>query len=327
MSGHDDSTHTTQLPPPPVSADFDLRRFPNLLLNVQDLRDSDFAALASPAEFRAGILLMCAAWHQVPAGSLPTDDRLLAALVRLDLKTWIKVKSGALNGFTEHADGRLYQPVLTAMVIKSWASMQTQKQRTSAATAARKERHVQRDDERNDDRNVHQRKGKERNIDRTQPPPPSAVVVSGGGIFEKEIGLGDMLADVVGFDDQALLDSLTEAAAGASGEQLERAAAVIKCGGTAIRDRAAWAIKIARLAHAGLVTSLPEPAAAIEQPAIEHPARAWQGKEGWRINTENFGELRVESNGMLRSAAGILHPAAARAIAARVKAGEITLQP
>ena len=166
--------------------------------------------------------------------------------------------------------------------------------------------------------NVTTTKGKERNINK----PPQPAVVGGGGFFKNEIGLGDMLTGTPGLDDPVLLDSLTMAAGGASGEQLERAAAVIKAGGDEINNLPGWALSIAHKAAAGQVTSLSQPAAAPEK-----PARDWDGKAGWRMDTEQFGQLVVESNGMLRSSDGILHPAAARTIAARVKSGEITLQP
>ena len=162
MTAHAEPTPTPQLPDPPISAQVDLRRYPTLPLDVQRLRDSDFVALASADEFRACVLLLSAAWHQVPAGSLPADDRLLCALAKIELKTWMKVKHGALRGFVKHSDGRLYHPVLTETVIKSWSSMRAQKQRTAAATETKKRLHVQRNVQRNDERNDHQRKGKER---------------------------------------------------------------------------------------------------------------------------------------------------------------------
>lgn len=319
MNAHAEPTPTPQLPPPPpFSAEVDLRRYPTLPLDVQRLRDSDFVALASAEEFRAGLLLVSAAWHQVPAGSLPVDDRLLCAFAKIEMKTWMKVKQGALRGFVKHSDGRLYHPVLSEQVLKSWAAMQAHKQRTAAATAARKDRHGQRNDERDDDRNDHQKKGKERNINK----PPQPAVVGGGGFSQNEIGLGDMLAGTPGFDDPVLLDSLTMAAAGASGEQLERAAAVIKARGAEIHNPPGWALSIARKAAEGQVTSPPQPSAAPEQ-----PARDWEDKAGWRIDTEQYGPLTVEVNGMLRASTGILHPRAAIIIAARVKSGELTLRP
>ncbi|WP_236577873.1 YdaU family protein [Burkholderia glumae] len=49
-------------------------------LDVVRLRDSDIAALSSADEFRSAVMLWCASWHQVPAASLPDDDRVLAQL-------------------------------------------------------------------------------------------------------------------------------------------------------------------------------------------------------------------------------------------------------
>jgi hypothetical protein len=62
------------------------------------------------------------AWHQVPAGSLPTADADLCRLVGLgrDLKTWKKIKSGAMRGWRLFADGRLYHPVVSEKVIAAW---------------------------------------------------------------------------------------------------------------------------------------------------------------------------------------------------------------
>ena len=42
------------------------------------LRDSDFTVVSRGEEFRAGILLWAAAWHQIPAASPPNDNRILS---------------------------------------------------------------------------------------------------------------------------------------------------------------------------------------------------------------------------------------------------------
>ena len=68
----------SEAPDPLVPAEVDLRDFGFMPLDVLRLRDSDLAALANGEEFKAAVLLWCAAWHQVPAASLPNDDRLLA---------------------------------------------------------------------------------------------------------------------------------------------------------------------------------------------------------------------------------------------------------
>ena len=69
---------TDQLPEPLVSAEVDLRDFAFMPLDVQRLRDSDLASDETPEACWAAVLLWCASWHQVPAASLPDDDKALA---------------------------------------------------------------------------------------------------------------------------------------------------------------------------------------------------------------------------------------------------------
>lgn len=107
------------LPAPLVPAEVDLRDFGFMPLHVQRLRDSDLAALATGDEFKAAVLLWAFAWHQVPAGSLPTDDRILAARSGASEK-WKRVKARALSGFVLCSDGRLYHPVIAEAAIDAW---------------------------------------------------------------------------------------------------------------------------------------------------------------------------------------------------------------
>lgn len=143
-------------PAPPVTADLDLRTFEYMPLHVQKLRDSDLAVLATGDEFRAAVLLWSAAWHQIPASSLPCDDRLLAKLAGYgrDVQGWLMVKEVALRGFIECGDGRLYHPIIAETALTSATKKRARQAQTEAATAARLER--QRNETRNDKRNVHQ---------------------------------------------------------------------------------------------------------------------------------------------------------------------------
>ncbi|GLU37157.1 DUF1376 domain-containing protein [Pseudomonas sp. NBRC 100443] len=112
------------LPDPFTPADCDLRGLPFMPLDVNRLRDSDLAIEATGDEFRAAVLLWCASWNQVPAGSLPNADATLAAYAgygRTDLKGWRKVREGALRGFVECSDGRLYHPVVAEKALEAWA--------------------------------------------------------------------------------------------------------------------------------------------------------------------------------------------------------------
>ncbi len=165
---------------PPVPSDLDLRDFQYMPLDVVRLVDSDLAALASGEEFRCAVILWCKAWHQVPASSLPDDDRLLAHLAGYgrDLKGWRAVKDMALRGFVVCEDGRLYHPVIAEKALEAAEAKRRQRERTAKATESKRRksggrdehRHDERDDEkpdrdehRDDDRNVHQGKGREGN--------------------------------------------------------------------------------------------------------------------------------------------------------------------
>lgn len=113
---------TANAPPPPVPATADLRDFPSMLLDVVRLRDSDLAAEDSAEAFRTAVLSWCAAWHQVPAGSLPDDDAKLARLLGYgrDVRSWKRARAtGGLRGWTLHRDGRLYHPVVTEKVLEA----------------------------------------------------------------------------------------------------------------------------------------------------------------------------------------------------------------
>ena len=108
---------------PPIPGDTDLRDFQFMPLDVRRLRDSDLAAYATAEEFRAAVLLWCAAWHQVPASSLPDDDRVLAHLAGFgrDVDGWLKVRPGALRHFEKASDGRLYHSVIVEKASEAWS--------------------------------------------------------------------------------------------------------------------------------------------------------------------------------------------------------------
>jgi hypothetical protein len=163
-------------PPPFTPADLDLRNFPYMGLDVVRLRDSVFAVVTTGDEFRAGVLLWAAAWHQVPAASLPNDDRLLANLAGFgrNVDDWLVVRDRALHGFIECDDGRLYHPVVAEKALDAESTRLAYRARTAKATESRRaslrkrdeHRDVDRDDHHDDphlmQRDVHQGKGKER---------------------------------------------------------------------------------------------------------------------------------------------------------------------
>lgn len=100
-----------ELPPPPVPADLDLTALAYMPLHVARLLSSETWLLATGDEAKAAMTLWARAWHQVPAGSLPDDDRLLSLLSGAGSK-WKRVRALALRGFKKHSDGRLYHEVI-----------------------------------------------------------------------------------------------------------------------------------------------------------------------------------------------------------------------
>ncbi len=182
----------TEPPAPLIASDIDLRDFPYMPLDVVRLRDSEITAIVSGEAFRAAVILWCVAWHQLPAASLPSDDRALARMAGFgrDLDGWNAIKAEALHGFVLCSDGRYYHPVIAEKARDAWEAKKAQRARTAAATAARAAKHapphdnrheeqdakrdddrnVNRDEQRDDDRNVHQGrvKGREREIDKQE---------------------------------------------------------------------------------------------------------------------------------------------------------------
>lgn len=115
---------TQALPPPPIPAEVDLTDFPFMPLDVRQLRDSKFASMAEGEAFRSGVLLWCAAWHQLPAGSLPDDDVELANLAGYGraVREWKRIRAGALHNWEKCSDGRLYHRVVVEAATRAWQS-------------------------------------------------------------------------------------------------------------------------------------------------------------------------------------------------------------
>lgn len=89
----------------------DVRTLDGFMLNVERLLASELWALSTGEELKAALGLWCRAWKQVPAGSLPNDERVLASFSGAASR-WPKVRAMALHGFVKCSDGRLYHPVL-----------------------------------------------------------------------------------------------------------------------------------------------------------------------------------------------------------------------
>jgi hypothetical protein len=102
---------------PPVPSDADCRQLDGFILNVERLLSSELWALSTGEELKAALALWCRAWKQIPAGSLPDDDRILASF-SCSGQRWPKIREMALRGFIKCSDGRLYHTVLCEDVMR-----------------------------------------------------------------------------------------------------------------------------------------------------------------------------------------------------------------
>lgn len=104
-------------------------------LDVQRLLTSETWVLGSGDERAAAITLWLVSWHQVPAGSLPDNDRMLAHLAQS--KNWNRVKAHALRGWSLADDGRMYHAVVAEKVLEAWLEKLAQRLSSGAGNAKR----------------------------------------------------------------------------------------------------------------------------------------------------------------------------------------------
>lgn len=119
--------------------DCDLRGYPWMPVDCTRLLTSETWMLGTSDEKVAAFTLWAKSWHQVPAGSLPDNDRMLAAFSEASTK-WPKVREHALRGWIKCNDGRLYHPVVCEKANESWQSKMAQKARTEAARLAKQQK-------------------------------------------------------------------------------------------------------------------------------------------------------------------------------------------
>jgi hypothetical protein len=134
------------LPAPLVAADVDLRGLQYMPLFGERLFGSETWIAAGPDARVAALRLWWRAYaHEVPAASLPDDDRLLSdyAGYGAAVKAWRKVRAASLRGFVKCSDGRLYHSVLADIALESWDSRRRNREknvrwraRNRAVTAA-----------------------------------------------------------------------------------------------------------------------------------------------------------------------------------------------
>ena len=117
-------------PQPPLAPNVDLRGLPFMPLDVARLLDSVFVAVSTGDEFKAGMTLCCKSWWQVPAASLPNDERVLAHLSGAGSR-WKRIRRMAMWGWVLCSDGRWYHPVVAEKAVQAWAHRTAQRDRAA----------------------------------------------------------------------------------------------------------------------------------------------------------------------------------------------------
>lgn len=127
-------------PPPLVPAVVDVRDAPDFRFNIARMLDSDWYHSCSTREALAGINLHARAIHQVPAGSLPGADGLLARLADFgrDVDGWREVKAKALEGWVLCSDGRWYHPDVARNALHIWIGRLEKRRNSAIANLAQK---------------------------------------------------------------------------------------------------------------------------------------------------------------------------------------------
>lgn len=111
---------------PPITIDADLRSVRWFKLDIVSLLNSDFMQLASAEEFKAAFMLWTKSIHQLPAGSLPNDEAILAKLAGgydYRRKPWQRIREMALHGWELCSDGRLYHQAVAGTVLDILAAV------------------------------------------------------------------------------------------------------------------------------------------------------------------------------------------------------------
>lgn len=169
-----DAESLAPAPPAPMTPpDCDLRHLPYMPLHVARLRDSRSVDCVDGEAFRAAVLLWCAAWHQVPAASLPDDDLQLAKLAGFGrvVAEWRKLREEALRGFVKCSDGRLYHTVVAEIANTTWQeTLELRQQRADERSRKLRERTLPRGPREETERRRHHR----------DPALPDDVPLSGG---------------------------------------------------------------------------------------------------------------------------------------------------
>jgi hypothetical protein len=109
---------TLQPDGPLTPQECDVATLPFMPLLIHELEKSDAWRFGNSDERAASLSLQIASWKEVPAASLPSDDRALSILSRSEC--WANTKSIVLRDWILATDGRLYHKSVAQCALESW---------------------------------------------------------------------------------------------------------------------------------------------------------------------------------------------------------------
>lgn len=128
-----------QRPAPLSPPNVDLRDYQNMPVQARRLLQSEtwIEGADEPKPAHAIMCLWLESWHQVPAGSLPDNDKVLARLAMCDGKAWRELKDKVMASWFLCSDGRWYHPVVVEVAQEAWQTKRNQNDRTEKARLAK----------------------------------------------------------------------------------------------------------------------------------------------------------------------------------------------
>lgn len=120
---------------PPYAADTRAKGW-RFELDYEQIEQSSTWALAPPEAKPWLLMLWFTAWKQVPCGSLPSDQEVVAALIGIPPKLWAKHSKVLLRGWND-IGGRLYHDTLSKRVTEMMARRRSDSDRKAKERAAK----------------------------------------------------------------------------------------------------------------------------------------------------------------------------------------------
>lgn len=129
----------SDLPPPPYPSKAKAGGF-KFELDMERMYQSDTWAIANGLQRAFLFRLLAESWMQLPAGSLPDSDAVIAARIDMPLSEFKVNREILMRGWWKASDGRLYHPVITEQVTgvmarkSDWAARQRKSRETRASS-------------------------------------------------------------------------------------------------------------------------------------------------------------------------------------------------